>query len=448
MNKLTHLAARIFSVPLMIERQKMDVILNFLAPRLELDLSEAAEGAQESRLYGPGDTGRSRKSYYVTKDHIAVIDVVGPLVKRASGDYLSGGPTTYSEVENEVMDAVTDPAIDGVLLTVDSPGGESVGAFELSDLIHSQRNAKPIFAVADGDAFSAAYAIASAAERVFVTKSGGVGSIGVWMMHVDQSEANKKYGVKPTYIYAGARKIDGNPHEPLTKEAKASFQEEVDRLYAMFVGTVARNRGLRDEDVRDTEAGLFFGDRGISAGLADEVGGVSEALAALRDCVKRRKSNSSSAPAAADVLIPRKGVSRMDDTTKRAAAEQAAADEVVEQPVAPAEKPEEQPQQEPQGEPEVEAPVESDGGEALAYAVDVAEFCVLAGQAGKIAGFLRARTSLAEVRKTLMAARAADESETIHSLVLPETGASAETKVTESPIVRAAEKLANVGKEK
>lgn len=433
MPKLSHLAARIFSVPLMIERQKMDVILNFLAPRLEVETD-----APDGQLYGPGDTGRSRKSYWVTEDKIAVIDVVGPLVKRASGDFMSGGPTTYSEIENEFMDAITDPQIEGVLLTVDSPGGESVGAFELADLIHSQRGSKPVYAVADGDSFSAAYAIASAAEKVFVTKSGGVGSIGVWMMHVDQSEFNKKNGLKPTYLYAGARKIDGNPHEPLTKEARAAFQAEVDRLYSMFVATVARNRDMDEDDVKQTEAGLFFGDSAVSAGLADQVGGVNDALAAIRDCLKRKSSTSSSVPAAASARIPSKGGSHMDEATIPAVAEETPAEEVVEQ--AP-------PAVEPPGE---DPPAEAESS-ALSYAADVAEFCVLAGMPGRISGYLRERASLAEIRKELLAARAAEEADPINSHVLPESGASADagtakTNVSESPVVQAAERLASAGR--
>jgi len=434
MHQLTHLASRIFGVPLLIERQKLDVILGALGPRIGV-VSEDEAADTQPKAYGPGDTGRSRKSYFVTEDKIAIIDVVGPLVKRASGDFISGGPTTYTEIENEFTDAVTDPEIKGVLLQVDSPGGESVGAFELSDLIYSQRSAKPIFAVADGDAFSAAYALASAAEQLYVTKSGGVGSVGVWMMHIDQSAFNEQKGIKPTYLYAGARKIDGNPHAPLSEGARNAFQAEVDRIYGMFTDAVARNRGMSGKSVRSTEAGLFFGQNSIDVGFADQIGGLSDALAGLRAAISSKSSLSAAASAAP---IPQKGGIVMDEPTIKADAEQ--------QP----------PKQEAGALVSVEemaaTQIAAARPEALAYAADVAEYCVLAGMPAKIAGFLRASTSIEDVRKELMTARAASDSEEkIHSHVLPESGTetgkpAAKTNVEESPIVRAASALA--GKEK
>lgn len=437
---LLHLASRLFGVPLMIERQKLDVIMGAIGARVGALADEPASD-DGAKLYGPGDSGRSRKSYYVTEDGIGVIDVIGPLVKRASGDFISGGPTTYGEIETEFMDAVTDPNIRGVLLMVDSPGGESVGMFELADLIHSQRAEKPIFAVADGDAFSAAYALASSAERLYVTRSGGVGSIGVWMMHVDQSAYNAKVGIKPTYLFAGKRKVDGNPHEPLSDEARDSFQSEVDRTYEMFVETVARNRGLSAAAVRSTEASLFFGENGVTAGLADEVGTVSDALAALRSRISGG-SSSRAATTAASKIQKREVSMKTEDTTGAAVEENPPADQAG--------------QEEPQGG-DPEAGAISLEAATLTYAVDVTEYCVLAGMPGRIAGFLRARTSVEDVRRELVTARAdAANDAGISSQILPESGtetarpgSSAKTKTEDSPLVRAAEKLAgNMGKEK
>ena len=414
----------------MVERGKLDTIVAVLGQRIGIEAD-----AVEPAIYGPGDTGRQRKEYFVTDDKIAVIDVVGPLVKRTSGAFLSGGPTTYSEVETEFMDAITDPEIAGVLLQVDSPGGESTGAFELSDLIHSQRGSKPIFAAADGDAFSAAYAVASAADRLFVTKSGGVGSIGVWMMHVDQSGLNAKVGLKPTYLFAGARKIDGNPHEPLGKEARASFQSEVDRIYGMFVDTVARNRSMDAANVQGTEARLFFGTDAIESGLADEVGTLADALAALRSTIASKSKSTSAARSAA--ATSNKGAFHMDETTKEPVADEQTAPE---------------PEKEPEST-DAQSGAPALNVVALAYAVDVVELCGLAGLPQMAADFLKKSATIEDVRTGLQTARAALDSETqVHSHVLPESGADsskpgAKTSTEQSAIVRAAEKLAGAGKE-
>lgn len=434
MGDLSYLATRLFGTPLLIERSKMDAILSVLGPRLGIEV-EAAEPV-------PGEEGRARKPYFVTDDNIGVIDVVGPLVKRASGEFLSGGPTTYGEIENDFMDAVTDPKIRGILLQIDSVGGEAVGCFELCDLIYSQRGTKPIYAVADGNAFSAAYAVASSAERLYVIPSGGVGSVGVWAMHVDQSEWNKKQGLRVTHIFAGARKIDGNPHQPLSEEASEVFQKEIDWRYEMFVSSVARYRGMSAGAVKDTDARLFFGENAIEAGLADKIGTVAEALADMRRAIEGGSSLGRAARTATR-QHQKKEVSRMAEITEETAV-------VEEQPVE---------QQLEEAAPPVEQPEPSNADEARAavlnYAADVAEYCALAGMADKAAAFIKAGTSLDDLRKQLLSARAAADAEAqIHSHVLPETGTTpgwkgAKTDVENSPIVRAAERYAaRMGKEK
>lgn len=432
MKQLPHLASRIFGAPLLIEGNKLQAILAAIGPRIGI----AAEEAQEPKAYGPGDTGQARKPYFITEDKIAIISILGPLVKRQSGEFLSGGPTTYGEIENEFMDAATDPAIRGILLVIDSPGGESVGAFELSDLIYSQRSEKPIYAVADGDAFSAAYALASAAERLYVTKSGGVGSVGVYLLHVDQSAFNAKLGVKPTYIFSGAKKVQGNAHEPLSDDARETFQTEVDRVYGMFVDTVARNRSMSTAAVRATEAGLFFGENGVGVGFADEIGTFADAMTALRAAIQNPGFSNRSA-ARAGQRISTQEVPNMPPT--QAEAKQ---DQQVEQKSPPAQGGTAQPGEQANSAAEPSQPSERDS--ALAYAVEVVELCGLAGLPQMATEFIRAQTSVDDVRKQLQDARAgAIGGSEIQSHVLPETAAqSAPRNLSESPIVRAAERLA------
>jgi capsid assembly protease len=428
MTRYPGLASRIFGVPLLISRAKLDAIMVAIAPRLGVD---ASEGAPDAQAYGPGDKTEKRKSYYVTEDGIGVISVIGPLVKRDSGEFISGGPTTYGEIENEFMDAATDPNIKGILLQIDSPGGESVGAFELADLIYSQRGSKPIVAAADGDAFSAAYALASAAERLYVTKSGGVGSVGVWMMHIDQSGYNAQKGVKPTYLFAGARKIDGNPHEALTDEARSVFQSEVDRIYGMFVDTVARNRGMKQAAVRKTEAGLFFGEAGVSVGFADQVGTISDALASLR---QRIAASSSVAKLSATNSEKGKGTTKMEN-----------------EEVADTQKP---------PEPEVTAPSGGDAaqfhftGEELAvndaavrasgadHAKQIVQLCALAGLTARQAlTFLKPEASIDAVRQEILEARAANGGDEINSHISPDAGAMGDKGDREAVINKVAERF-------
>jgi signal peptide peptidase SppA len=259
---------RLTSRPLAIAPRALETLL--AAGRVAL--------APHSGAVSPG------RGYAVTDADIAVVPVLGPLVAR--GDWLTElfGASVYGEVGEAVEAALTDPSVRGVVMEIDSPGGEVAGMFDLADRLGALRQSagKPLWAVASESATSAAYAIASAAERIYVTRTGEVGSIGIVAAHVDQSGADAKAGLAWTFIHAGARKVDGNPHEPLSDPARAAIQADVDALYGELVGLVARNRNLTPEAVRATEAAIYRGRAGIALGLADRIGTVETALAELK----------------------------------------------------------------------------------------------------------------------------------------------------------------------
>jgi signal peptide peptidase SppA len=229
----------------------------------------------------PQSSGTTRgRNYAVTDAGIAVVPVMGPLFAR--GDWLTElfGASVYGELGDTIESALTDPSVRGAVLEIDSPGGEVAGMFDLVDRVASLRRAagKPMWAVASDSATSAAYAIASAAERIYVTRTGEVGSIGIVAAHLDQSGADEKAGLSWTFIHAGAHKLDGNPHQPLSDPARASIQADVDALYGELVDLVARNRKMSPDVVRATEAAIYRGRAGVSIGLADRIGTVETAL--------------------------------------------------------------------------------------------------------------------------------------------------------------------------
>jgi signal peptide peptidase SppA len=205
-------------------------------------------------------------------DGVAVIPIHGLLTRRSGLFNSFFGATSYEEIHELISSALEDAGVHSILLDIDSPGGEVGGLFDLADFIYESRDMKPICAVANDCAFSAAYAIASASSKIFVNRTSGVGSIGVIATHVDISEMDKKEGIKYTTIFAGDRKNDLSPHEPLTDEAIADLQKEVDRLYEMFVAMVARNRNISIAQVKATQAALYYGVESVALGLADEMG--------------------------------------------------------------------------------------------------------------------------------------------------------------------------------
>ena len=294
MHDLPHLAARLYGTPLLVARSKLDVILGALAPRMA--------GHMALPLVDDDDpTGDSEVE--VTADGIAIIPLVGTLVARSGYLGAASGLTAYSDIADAIEAAATDPGIRAILLDVDSSGGEVGGLFDLVDHIQAIRAqcGKPIWAVADEAALSAAYAIACTADRLYVTQTGEIGSIGVVAVHRDESGADAQAGLAWTFVHAGACKIDGNPHQPLSDSARVSLQADVDALYGRFVDLVAKCRKKPAEAIRATEAAVYRGDQAVAAGLADKVGTLRVALADLGAVLAR---STISRPIAARKEVP------------------------------------------------------------------------------------------------------------------------------------------------
>ncbi len=259
---LWHLASRLLNTPLLITQGKLDAILQFLGPRIGLEIPEIA---------GVTDFSKSKSYRKDSGDGIGLIPIYGTLVHRASGFDGWSGLTSYESIRSQFREALKDKGVEAILFDIDSPGGEVAGVFDLADEIHAARGVKPIYAVANESAFSAAYALASAADRIFLPRTGGAGSIGVLYIHADRSGFNEKTGFKYTAIFAGARKNDFSPHDGLSEEAEKIARSQIEDIYGVFVRTVARNRGLSEARVRATEAALFQGAEAVREGLADEV---------------------------------------------------------------------------------------------------------------------------------------------------------------------------------
>jgi signal peptide peptidase SppA len=288
----------------MIARAKLEVILGVLAPRL-------AGGALEP--IDPESEPAPQTS--ITVERIAVVSVIGTLVSRSAYLDAASGLLSYGDIGQAIAGAMADPSVRGVLLDVDSPGGEVGGLFDLVEQIREIKSAgeKPLWAVANESALSAAYAIASAADRLYVTRTGEVGSIGVVAVHVDESAADAKAGLAWTFMFAGERKIDANAHEPLSERARATIQADVDRLYAEFCALVAANRGISSAAARSTNAAIYRGELAVRAGLADRVGTLDLAIAEMATELDRAAST----PSAATNPIPKRSPSMMTKETER-----------------------------------------------------------------------------------------------------------------------------------
>lgn len=249
----------------------MAVIADVAAGRVNADQARARADA-----YGdPGD-GAERIG------HVAVLRLTNLITPEPSFlSVLFGGGRGLQGFRHDLRAVLADDTVSAVLVHVDSPGGRTALVQETAAEVRAAAQVKPVVAVANTLAASAAYWIASQATEFVVTPSGSVGAIGVYILHTDLSAAAEQEGVRLTYVYAGRRKIEGNPYEALGDEARAAFQAEVDEIYGFFTADVARGRGTTDQNVRATfgEGALVSAREAARLGMADRVATFEETLA-------------------------------------------------------------------------------------------------------------------------------------------------------------------------
>lgn len=181
--------------------------------------------------------------------------------------------TSTRKLSDQMRDFASDDRVGTIVLDIGSPGGLVYGTPEAADAIFEARAAKPVIAVANPFAASAAYWLASQASAFYASRSADVGSIGVYAGHTDQSGFEEKIGMKTTLISAGPKKVLGNPFEPLSEEARDDMQASVDESYAEFLAAVARGRGVTAKDVAENygQGSMLSARRALSAGMIDGI---------------------------------------------------------------------------------------------------------------------------------------------------------------------------------
>lgn len=243
------------------------------AGTLELAARESVEFC-----YSIGPSQAAERKCFIYNDGIAIIPMHGALINRFGGSW--GFVTGYQAIRRQMNAALEDEDVKLIVFDVDSPGGETAGCLELADEIRASREIKPSISVVDSLSASAGYALASAATRMVATPSSKIGSIGVYIMHVDLSGALDQAGIQISYVEApkGGMKTAGSSYRRLDKKAEQYLQAFVDASYDEFVALIVENRGLDDAAIRETEARVFRADEALALGLIDEVKTPSEAV--------------------------------------------------------------------------------------------------------------------------------------------------------------------------
>lgn len=282
------IADMLFGQVLCVHPDKLATVLSVLSRRLDI---QAADGIQIDRslAYEAGvATAMGRQpapvqSWQDVGNGVALLPISGSLVARTRGLDAVSGLQSYRQIGADFAALMADDSVQHIILQIDSPGGSVNTLPDMVDQIAAARGVKPVTALVDDEAYSAAYWIASAAEEVVISRTGGVGSIGAIAVHVDRSAANEREGIKVTAIRSGARKAMLNPNEPLTEDSQAWLEARVQETATMFIDGVASLRGLSAADVRALEAGTVHGQQAIDIGLADRIQPAGEAIRQIRD---------------------------------------------------------------------------------------------------------------------------------------------------------------------
>ncbi|MCC4261099.1 S49 family peptidase [Pseudomonas aestusnigri] len=280
------IASRVLNTPLLLEPGYARVFFSALAPRLNILKLQDADGevstGDKLRVNAASFTpNRDRERPYQLIDGAAILPVSGSLVHKYGHVKPYSGMTGYDGIIRRAADAFGDPAVKGVMLDCDTPGGEVAGCFDtvaelrrLADLA-----GKPLWSLCYDMTCSAGMALASSTNRRLITQTGQAGSVGVVMAHVSYEEYLKKEGMKVTLIHSGAQKVEGNPYQDLPEEVLSRFQTDTDALRQEFAQLVARYTGMSVEAVLATEAATYRGQAAIDIGFADQLVNGHEAVA-------------------------------------------------------------------------------------------------------------------------------------------------------------------------
>ncbi len=238
----------------------------------------AFESAQNLGNYGAGK--------------VAVINISGPILKN---DQFCG-PVGTATIGKWIEDADANSSVTGIVLKIDSPGGSVDGTEALAAVVKNTK--KPIVALVDGMAASAAYWIASAADEIIANgKTSFVGSIGTFISINDFSEALLKMGIKTHDIYATASTDkNGEFRSVINNEDTKPMVKMLDKLNKVFTSTVSSNRsGKFDLEKEDVLTGkLYTSAEAVKFGLVDSIGSLNDAINTVLNSNKNKNKMSKS----------------------------------------------------------------------------------------------------------------------------------------------------------
>lgn len=267
-NDYAQIATKIRESVWLITPEGLDVVLSIANKRLNGE-QFTDEYLEQIRSSGHNE---EESELQVVKG-LGILPIMGPIFGKANLMTQLSGATSLEVLQGQFREMLNNDEIHSILLNIDSPGGTSDLVQEMGDEIFNARDVKPIHAIANTSAGSAAYWLMSQATKGYITPSGSVGSVGAYTVHEDQSVSDANEGIKYSFIHAGRYKVEGNPHEALSDEGREFRQERIDNLYNDFVGAIARGRGTTSDSVKNGygQGRMLAPKQAVEAGMVNEV---------------------------------------------------------------------------------------------------------------------------------------------------------------------------------
>lgn len=217
------------------------------------------------------------------KEKVLVIDVEGMLTALEPGGVFNREGDVLSRVYSRLQQAVEDKLVRGIILRLDTPGGDVTS----SDILYREiikfkkGTGLPVVALMMGVAASGGYYVASACDAIVAHPSTITGSIGVISLFPDVEGLLSKVGVKVQVVKSGELKDAGSPFRDLSEEEQRLFQGIVDELYERFLEVIHEKRkdALSLEEIRNLADGrVYTAQQAMKLKLIDEIGYFDEAL--------------------------------------------------------------------------------------------------------------------------------------------------------------------------
>lgn len=296
MTHFAHVMQRMFNTPVMIRQDKAEMIVAALSERLGITRFDRMDGSamtsvemNEMAAVGRSERRPERKMFDLVAN-VAWIPVSGTLVHKLGSLDPYSGMTGYDGIIAKVRAAMADDDVKAIWLDIDSPGGEVAGCFDAAREIAANNKSaggKPIWAMCNEQACSAAYAIACAADKVYAPETAIVASIGVYILYVDWTKALDEDGIAVTFFRAGEKKARGSGLEPIDDATITKLTGSVEQTRDLFVRHVAANRRISAKSVLETESDWFSAPDALKLGLIDGVLSEVEAFAKLQRSLAR-----------------------------------------------------------------------------------------------------------------------------------------------------------------